>query len=62
MLADPTLLQQPQPDPPRFDRQAYWNAARRGASFTEVSGQQEGTEWAEYAAFVLEQEAEYCQQ
>ncbi len=65
MLADPTLLQQPPTDGAKFDRQAFRNAVRRGAVSPALSVSPEDTDRVvllEYAVFLLEQEARYCQQ
>lgn len=65
MLADPTLLQQPSQDAVPFDRQAFRNAARRGVVLSALSVAPEETDRGfllEYAFFLLEQEARYCQQ
>jgi hypothetical protein len=67
MLANSALLTQPPQDTSRLDRQALLHAARRGASLPPPPGPQ-GEDAAardsllEYASFVLEQEAQYCQQ
>jgi hypothetical protein len=65
MQADPAILVPSLQDNVKLDRQAYVNAARRGNSLPLVSGAKEETSrmsLLEYAAFVLEQEACYCQQ
>ena len=65
MLADPTLLTQAVAQSARFDRQAFLNAVRRGASLPALSAATEESDRTfllEYADFLLEQEARYCQQ
>jgi hypothetical protein len=66
MLANQALLTRPPQDTTRPDRQALLNAARRGTSLPpppaprgEDSAQ---ASLLEYVSFVLEQEAQYCQQ
>jgi hypothetical protein len=66
MLADSAFLTRPSPDTSRLDSQALRNVARRGASLPS-SLAPKGEEAArasllEYASFVLDQEARYCQQ
>lgn len=65
MLANSTLLQQPSPDHDKLDRQVLRNAVRRGAVSPALSFSAEETDRVvllEYAVFLLEQEARYCQQ
>ncbi len=65
MFADPALLKQTPQEASRFDRQAFRNAALRGASLPATSAPKEQAPQAlllEYAAFLLDQEARYCQQ
>jgi hypothetical protein len=65
MLADPPIFKPIPPDNVTFDRQAYMHVARRNGSLPLVFTPKEETSRAailEYAAFVLEQEACYCQQ
>lgn len=65
MLADPTLLRKSPTDPVPFDLLAFQNAVRRGTAFPISSSTKEEAGrlgLLEYAAFVLEQEACYCQQ
>lgn len=65
MHADPAIFVQPFPDNAKYDRQTYLNAVRRGRSIPLASDAKEETSrksLLEYAAFVLEQEACYCQQ
>jgi hypothetical protein len=65
MLADPAILKPVPPDNAKFDRPLYVNALRRSGSVPLVSVPKEEanrTALLEYAAFVLEQEACYCQQ
>jgi hypothetical protein len=65
MLADPPIFKQILPDNGKFDRQGYTHTARRSGSVPFVLTPKEETNRAallEYAAFVLEQEACYCQQ
>lgn len=65
MLADPALLHKPTSDAARCDRQTLLNALRRGTSLPALSGATEETERTcllEYADFLLDQEARYCQQ
>jgi hypothetical protein len=65
MRADPSLLKQSEQTTTRFDKQAFRNAVRRGVASPALSSPKEEPAWfalLEYADFVLEQEAEYCQQ
>jgi hypothetical protein len=65
MFADSAFLHQAPPDAAKFDRQAFLNMARRGTSLPASSAAKEETTPAlllEYADFVLDQEARYCQQ
>ena len=65
MLADLPILKQILPDNVKFDRQAYMHTARRSDSNPLAFTPKEESSRAallEYAAFVLEQEACYCQQ
>jgi hypothetical protein len=65
MFADPTLLRQTTPDTERFDRQAFLNALRRGAvlpALSAATAESDRTFLLEYADFLREQEACYCQQ
>jgi hypothetical protein len=65
MVAVPIIVKQPSPDNVKFDRPVYVHTARRSGPVSLVSTQKEDPSRAallEYAAFVLEQEARYCQQ
>ncbi len=65
MVANSTLLQQPPLDNEKLDRQVFRNAVRRGAVSPALSVSPEDTDRVvllEYALFLLEQEARYCQQ
>ena len=68
MIASPALLA---PDRPEVDDKALANAARRGTAVPAPAPRRaggpspdaaDGAALLDYAAFVLEQEAEYCQQ
>ena len=67
MLADTSLLRRPTPDKPGSDGPALLPALRRGAqppAPAAVKGEaaQVSAGLLDYAAFVLDQEAQYCQQ
>lgn len=65
MLANSLLLQQPPSNNDKLDQQVLRNAARRGAVSPLLSLSREETDrvvLVEYAVFLLEQEARYCQQ
>jgi hypothetical protein len=65
MLADPSLLKQSEQTSSKLDRQVFLNAARRGAASAVLSSPRDEparSSLLEYAAFVLDQEARYCQQ
>jgi hypothetical protein len=67
MLADTSLRRRPTPDKPGSDGPALLPALRRGAQLATPAAAQGGAPPAspgllDYAAFVLDQEAQYCQQ
>ncbi len=65
MLADTSLLRRPSPDKPGSDGPALLPALRRGAQLPAPAAKGDAGPPAallDYAAFVLDQEARYCQQ